>query len=289
MNRLDAKFSNRNRKVLVAYLCVGDPSPEETFDLACACVERGADVIELGVPFSDPTADGPAIQRASHRAIAAGGGFDAALLTARGLRKAQPLVGIVLFGYYNPIVVRGESRAVQEAAAAGVDAFLVVDLPIEESGVLGGFARDHDVGLIPLLAPTSRAERVAAVRAARNRWPMPFLYYVSVTGVTGAATIDAADASCRAGTLARELSIPAVVGFGIDSREKARLTAQKADGVVVGTAVVNAIEVGRNAAQRRANVERLVGELRAGVDEASATAMTSGELDGGRALPPSST
>jgi tryptophan synthase alpha chain len=226
-------------------------------------------VIELGIPFSDPTADGPAIQRASHRAIAAGGGFDASLRTARALRDAQPDVGIVLFGYYNPIVVRGEARAVREAAAAGVDAFLVVDLPIEESASLGSAAREHDVGLIPLLAPTSRAERVAAVREARSRWRMPFLYYVSVTGVTGAGAIDAVDAGERAGVLGRELEIPTVVGFGIDSREKARLAAQHSDGVVVGSAIVRAIEAGHDSAARRANVERLVGDLRAGIDEAS--------------------
>lgn len=270
MNQLDLVFSTPKRKVLVAYLCVGDPSPRETLDLALVCAHAGADVIELGVPFSDPTADGPAIQRASHRAIAAGGGFDSALGVARALRSAEPKVGIVLFGYYNPIVVRGERRAVQEAAAAGVDAFLVVDLPIEESALLGAFAGEHDIGIIPMLTPTSRSERIAAVRAAKSRWPMPFLYYVSVTGVTGAGTMDAALAGERAGALGRELSIPTVVGFGIDSREKARLTAQHSDGVVVGTAVVRAIDAGHDSATRRANVARIVGELRAGVDEASA-------------------
>ncbi|MGA2447578.1 MAG: tryptophan synthase subunit alpha [Polyangiaceae bacterium] len=270
MNRLDRIFSVPSHKVLVAYLCAGDPDAEETCRLARACVRRGADVIELGVPFSDPTADGPAIQRASYRAIAAGGGFDASLRTARALRDAEPDVGIVLFGYYNPIVVRGENRAAREASDAGVDAFLVVDLPIEECEALGSAADQRNLGLIPVLAPTSRAERIAAVREARGRWPMPFLYYVSVTGVTGAGTIDAADAGERAGVLGRELSIPTVVGFGIDSREKARLAARDAAGVVVGTAIVRAIESGHDSAARCGNVERLVGELRAGIDQASA-------------------
>lgn len=270
MSRLEGIFSSRRRKVLVAYLCVGDPSPGETLDLARACVHSGADVIELGIPFSDPTADGPAIQRAGQRAIAAGGGFDAALQTAHKLRDAEPGVGIVLFGYYNPIVIRGDASAVRAAAAAGVDAFLVVDLPVEEASELGSAVHEHGLGLIPMLAPTSRSERIASVRAAASRWPMPFLYYVSVTGVTGVGSVDAQDAGERAASIRRELSIPTVVGFGIDSRDKARLAAQNADGVVVGSAIVRAIETGRDAATRRASVERLVGDLRAGVDECSA-------------------
>src|SRR5580693_1924874 len=125
MNRLEAAFARG--RVLVAYLCVGDPSVDESVNLARACVRAGADVLELGVPFSDPTADGPAIQRASQRAIDAGGGLTATLRAARALRAVEPTVGIVLFGYYNPIFVRGEARAVSDAAEAGADALLVVD------------------------------------------------------------------------------------------------------------------------------------------------------------------
>jgi tryptophan synthase alpha chain len=255
-------------KVLVAYLCVGDPGVDESAELARACVKAGADVLELGVPFSDPTADGPAIARASQRAIANGGGLAATLRVARAVRDAEPEVGIVLFGYYNPLFVRGEERAAREAAEAGVDALLVVDLPIEESVALRDAARAHGLGFVPLLAPTSSPARVAAVREAASKGGMPFVYYVSVTGVTGAGAVDAREAGDRAATLRAELGLPVVVGFGIDSREKARAAAARSDGAVVGTALVRAIEEGRGPPERRSAVEKLVRELRAGVDEA---------------------
>ena len=255
-------------KVLVVYLCVGDPSVEESVELARACVKAGADVLELGVPFSDPTADGPAIARASQRAIARGGGLEATLRAARAVRAAEPDVGIVLFGYYNPLFVRGEERAAREAAEAGVDALLVVDLPIEEGATLREAARAHGLGVVPLLAPTSSAERVAAVREAAAGGGTPFVYYVSVTGVTGAGSVDARGAGDRAASLRAELGLPVVVGFGIDSRDRARAAAAKSDGAVVGTAVVRLIEDGKTAAERRGAVEKLVRELRAGVDEA---------------------
>jgi tryptophan synthase alpha chain len=270
VKRLEAAFARR--KILVAYLCVGDPNVDESIDLARACLAAGADVIELGVPFSDPTADGPAIARASQRAIAAGGGFTATLRAARALRASHADAGIVLFGYYNPLFVRGEERAAGEAADAGVDALLVVDLPIEEGAQLRNAAAARGMGLVPLLAPTSRADRVAAVRDGAARGPVPFVYYVSVTGVTGTGAIDAAEAGRRAADLRAQVGRPVVVGFGIDSREKARAAVARADGAVVGTALVRAIEQGPSAGERRTAVERLVRELRSGVDEARATA-----------------
>jgi tryptophan synthase alpha chain len=271
VNRLDGVLSRG--KVLVTYLCVGDPSVDESVELALGCVRAGADVLELGVPFSDPTADGPAIARASQRAIRAGGGLQATLRAARRIRaelESEPSrgreVGIVLFGYYNPLFVAGEARVAREAAEAGVDALLVVDLPIEESGPLRDAARAHDLGVVPLLAPTSRAERVAAVKAAASVGGVPFVYYVSTTGVTGAAGVDASGAGDRAAALRADLGLPVVVGFGIDSGEKARAAAMHADGAVVGTALVRAVEEGLSPASRLAAVERLVLELRAGVD-----------------------
>jgi tryptophan synthase alpha chain len=269
MNRLDSIFAGK-RKVLVAYLCAGDPSIEETVDLARACIRAGADVIELGVPFSDPTADGPAITRASHRAIAKGGGLTATLRAAREIREAEPAVGLVLFGYYNPLFIRGEDRAAREASEAGIDAFLVVDLPAEESGGLRDAAASHGIGVIPLLAPTSGPPRVQATARAAARGPTPFIYYVSITGVTGALSADADGAGARAEQLGAELGRPVVVGFGIDSRAKAYAASRHAAGVVVGTALVRAIESSATPALRLAAVERLVRELRAGVDEAAA-------------------
>src|ERR1700722_19538621 len=172
MTRLSAAFARR--KVLVAYLCVGDPSVDESIDLARACVGAGADIIELGMPFSDPTADGPAIARASQRAIAAGGGLVPTLRACGALRKAEPDAGIVLFGYYNPLFIRGEERVATEAGAAGADALLVVDLPIEEGAPLRTAAARHGVGIVPLLAPTSRTDRIAAVREAAKTSAFPF-------------------------------------------------------------------------------------------------------------------
>jgi tryptophan synthase alpha chain len=269
VNRLERALrrDGRQRKALVAYLCVGDPSLDQSIELARACVRGGADVLELGVPFSDPTADGPAIARASQRAIAAGGGLLATLHAAKTLRTLEPDVGIVLFGYYNPLFVYGEARAVADAAQAGIDALLVVDLPVEESGPLRQAARAAGLGVVPLLTPTSSASRVAAVRDAAAGGGTPFVYYVSVTGVTGSAGIDAGGAGDRAASLGAELGLPVVVGFGIDSREKARAAAVHADGVVAGTALVRVIEDGA-AAGARDRVEALVRELRAGVDEA---------------------
>jgi len=280
VKRLSAAFERR--KVLVAYLCVGDPSIDESVDLARACIHCGADIVELGMPFSDPTADGPAIARASQRAIAAGGGFAETIRAATALRASESEAGIVLFGYYNPVFVQGEARAVADAAAAGADALLIVDLPIEESEALRAAAKVRGIGVVPLLAPTSRPDRIAAVRKAATLSPLPFLYYVSLTGVTGAGVDGTAlpspgrglqlsaarEAGERAAALRDATGIPVVVGFGIDSREKARTVAMGADGAVVGTALVRAIEDGKTAADRRRAVEKIVRELRAGVDEA---------------------
>lgn len=265
MSRLDALFHSEH-KVLVSYLCVGDPSIDESVELARACVRAGADVLELGVPFSDPTADGPAIARASQRAIAAGGGLEATLRVAGAIRASDPRVGLVLFGYYNPIFIRGESRAVRDAAEAGVDALLVVDLPVGEAGSLLDAARIHDVGFVPLLAPTSRIERIAATAAVVRQAHVPFIYYVSVAGITGSAAIDAKEAGIRAAQVREQTKRPVVVGFGIDSSAKAYDAARQADGVVVGTAVVRAIEQGETSLDRRKAVEHLVRELRLAID-----------------------
>ena len=266
MKRIAAAFARR--KPLVAYLCVGDPTVDESVELALGCVRAGADVLELGVPFSDPTADGPAIARASQRAIAAGGGLQASLRAAAAVRARDAGVGIVLFGYYNPIFVHGLERTALEAAEAGIDALLVVDLPLEESDPLRVAALQAGLGVVPLLAPTSSADRVAAVRLVAGRGGVPFVYSVSATGVTGKVGVDAGEAGARAASLHAELGVPVVVGFGIDSRERARAAARGASGVVVGTALVRLIEEGKTPESRLEAVERLVGELRRGVDEA---------------------
>ncbi len=274
MKRLSALLA-RDRKVLVAYLCVGDPSVEESLQLARACLAAGADVIELGVPFSDPTADGPAIQRASERAIAAGGSLEATLGVAKALRTSHPAAGLVVFGYYNPIFVYGEQRAVRAAADGGVDAFLVVDLPPEEGESLRESAAAEGVGVVPLLAPTSSDDRVDLVKRVSGKSPVPFVYYVSMTGVTGNGGVDAEDAGRRAAALRDRLGLPVVVGFGIDSRAKARAAAggpDRADGVVVGSALVRAIEGGASPAIRKASVEGIIHDIVGGLSSPSSGA-----------------
>lgn len=242
-----AELARRKRKALVAYLCMGDPTHEASIEHAVACANAGADVLELGVPFSDPTADGVAIARASERAIAGGGGLSRALDAARAIH-ARTSVPLLLFGYYNPIFVRGEDRTVKDARDAGVSGLLVVDLPVEEASSLRASCKHHDMSLVPLLAPTSGADRIAKTKAALAECSPGFVYYVSLTGVTGAGDAPIARASDRAAELRAELGVPVVVGFGVDTPEKARLAARGADGVVVGSAIVRSIAEGKNPA-----------------------------------------
>lgn len=261
MSRIDdvmAELARTKRKALVVYSCMGDPTHEASIDHAVACAEAGADVLELGVPFSDPTADGVAIARASERAIASGGGLARALDAARAIRT-RTNVPLLLFGYYNPIFVRGEEHTVRDAKACGVDGLLVVDLPVDEASPLRAVCKHHEMSLVPLLAPTSDVGRVAKAKAAIAECSAGFVYYVSLTGVTGAGEAPLAEASARATDLARELGAPVVVGFGIDSPEKARVGARGAAGVVVGSAVVRAIADGKNPAD-------LVRSLRSAID-----------------------
>ncbi len=264
--RLDRRFDElraAGRQALVAYLCVGDPSLDESVELAVAAVEAGADLLELGVPFSDPTADGPTIARASRRAIRAGATVTRVIEVAAAVR-ARVAAPIVLFGYYNPIAVTGEARVVSLAAAAGVDALLVVDLPPDEGPELRAAAAAAGLAVVPLIAPTTgaaRAERILGARPAGT--PRGFAYYVSVTGVTGSTAAPLADAGAEAAALERRHGLPVVVGFGIDGAARAReAAAGGAAGIVVGTALVRRIEEGATAEARSASVRALIGELR---------------------------
>jgi tryptophan synthase alpha chain len=265
IDRLEQRFAelDRERKTaLVVYLTIGDPSVEDSTACALAALEAGADVLELGVPFSDPTADGPVIAAASFRAIHQGGSLRAALEVARAVRVKFP-APLVLFTYYNPIIAFGEDKVAAAARDAGIDAFLVVDLPPEEGAVLRRAAKEAELGFVPLLAPTSDAEREErAFAGARG-----FVYYVSLTGVTGAAGVSMHDASLRANELRARAKLPVVVGFGIDSPEKARVARQHGvSGIAVGTAVVKAIASGKDMPARVEAVRALVGSLRAGLD-----------------------
>ncbi|MFO0677738.1 MAG: tryptophan synthase subunit alpha [Polyangiaceae bacterium] len=273
MGRLEATFARlagKRRKALVAYLCVGDPSADVSVACALACVRAGADVLELGVPFSDPAADGPAIAAASERALANGGGLATTLEAARRIR-AETDVPIVLFGYYNPIFVSGEATVVARAADSGVDAFLVVDLPVDEPSELRTRAAARGLSMVPLLSPTTTEARLEVFRRAFATASPGFLYCVSVAGVTGSNVAPLAEATARAGHLRTVLGVPSVVGFGIDSPANARVAARDADGIVVGTAIVRALVEGPgDAADGIARVTDLVGRIRAALDGSAA-------------------
>ena len=271
MGRIDEAFAHRKTqpghdKTLVAYLCCGDPDEHESVDLAVACAEAGADVLELGMPFSDPTADGPAIARASQRALAKGGGLDATLRVARAVR-ARSAVPIVLFGYYNPLFVRSEERVVGLAADAGVDAFLVVDLPIDESLSLREISAKRDLSVIPLVAPTSTPARIAKLAEMSKSFAMPFIYYVSMMGVTGGSGITSVltEAGAQAAKVRGVTGRPTIVGFGIDSAAAAKAAGRESDGIAVGSAIVRRIEESPSPETRLAAVRAIVSELRGAV------------------------
>jgi tryptophan synthase alpha chain len=225
------------RGALVVYLTFGDPSPAESLAIVEAAAAAGADVIELGVPFSDPSADGPVIQAAMERALVAGGGLVGALELVRALRATGNPVPVVLFGYYNPIAVMGPDAFAARAAAAGVDAVLTVDLPLEELAELRGPLVAHGLDVIPLVAPTSTPDRIARVAALAA----PFVYYISITGVTGAGLAGAGLAPDRLATVRAGANAPVMVGFGIKTGADAARIAAIADGAVVGTAIVDRI------------------------------------------------
>ena len=260
MTRVSSTFEKK--PILIAYLCVGDPTVEASLEIARALLDAGADMLELGAPFSDPTADGPVIARASQRAIEHGSSMNAAIEVGARLRKTSN-APLVLFGYVNPIIVRGERETVKRVSDAGIDAMLVVDLPPEEGSDLRDEARARSVDVIPLLTPTSSASRIAAAKRVASG----FVYYVSVAGVTGATSVDPFDDAARAATALRTaMELPVVIGFGIDSADKARRAAAGADGVVVGTAIVRAIEEANGDVGRAcANAAAVVRAIRAGL------------------------
>ena len=255
------EHQKQGRTTLIGYLTVGQRSVETTLACAQALLAAGCDVLELGVPFSDAAADGPVIAQASFEATTTGGSLRAALHVLRKLRetRSEP---VVLFTYYNPLVAVSEVEAVRNLAAVGGDGLLVVDLPPDEGAELRAAASEAGLAVIPLVAPTSGEAREASlIQGARG-----FVYFVSVTGVTGSGSAPLAEAGRHAAQLKERYGLPVVVGFGIDSPEKARLAASSgASGVVVGTAIVRAIAQAAPGQEPEA-VASLVRSLRAGLD-----------------------
>lgn len=256
--RLRAAFDRAaadKRAALVAYLTFADPDPATSIEVIEAACRAGADVIELGVPFSDPSADGPSIQRAMERALAAGGSLPAALDAVAEVRRRGVTTPVVMFGYYNPIFVMGPSVFAARAAAAGVDAVLTVDLPIDELAELSQPLAAHGLSVVPLVAPTSTPDRIARLAEVGA----PFVYYISLTGVTGvraAAPVEPA----RLQAIRDASRAPVAVGFGIRTPDDAARFAAIADGVIVGSALVERA-AGGDAAGAPGRVASLVGEL----------------------------
>jgi tryptophan synthase alpha chain len=241
MSRIAATFAGlaaRRRKALIPYLTAGDPHADSTAEIMRAMAAAGADIIELGVPFSDPMADGPVVQQASERALARGIGLSQVLQIVRDFRAADSTTPVVLMGYANPIERYGSARFVADAKNAGVDGVLVVDYPPEECVEFAQALRDAAIDPIFLIAPTSTDTRIAGVAEAASG----YVYHVSLRGVTGAGHFDIDAVKDMIPRIKRRVSLPVAVGFGIRDARTARAVADVADGVVIGSALVQLLE-----------------------------------------------
>ncbi|HET9246095.1 MAG TPA: tryptophan synthase subunit alpha [Xanthobacteraceae bacterium] len=270
--RIDRRFAQlktEGRAALVTFLTAGDPDPATSLALLRAIPAAGADVVELGMPFTDPMADGPAIQISSQRALKAGQTLKKTLEMVRAFRQGDDETPLVLMGYYNPIYIYGVDRFLRDAKSAGVDGLIVVDLPPEEDEELCLPALKAGVNFIRLATPTTDDKRLPAVLANTSG----FVYYVSITGITGAATPDPAKVATAVGRIKRHTTLPVAVGFGVRTAEQAATIASGADGVVVGSALVNALKASLDGddqatAKTVTVVVNLVAELARGVRSA---------------------
>jgi len=264
MSRIQSKFAalkKQGRKALIPFVTAGDPKPAVTVPLMHAMVEAGVDVIELGVPFSDPMADGPVIQRASERALKHRVGLSDVLQMVADFRNKDTTTPVVLMGYGNPIEAMGWEKFAVRCAEVGVDGVLTVDFPPEESHDAFEHLQKHGIDPIFLLAPTTNEARIQLVaKLARG-----YVYYVSLKGVTGAGNIDLTAIEQKMPQLRKHISIPIGVGFGIRDAQTAKAVAALCDGVVVGSRIVQEIE-SSNEKQILENVARLIKELRQAID-----------------------
>jgi len=268
MNRIDSRFAQikvASRKALIPFVTAGDPSLESLVPVMHALVDAGADVIELGVPFSDPMADGPTIQRSSERALARGAGLSFVFDSVSAFRRIDAQTPVVLMGYLNPVEVRGAEAFARDAAGAGVDGVLLVDLPPEEAGGFREAFAAHGVALVLLASPTTTDARLQAL----CRQAQGYLYYVSFAGVTGAsAQLDPAVASARLRAIRSMSAAPVVAGFGIHDAASASAMAVDADGVVVGSALVAAMAESTDAGDAAGRAAAFLAPLRAALDRA---------------------
>lgn len=267
-NRIDRCFTDLARDercALVTYVTAGDPKAEVTTKIMLSLVNAGADIIELGVPFSDPMADGPIIQRASERALAQGMSLSGVVKIVRDFRREDATVPILLMGYLNPIEAMGYERFAEEAGDAGVDGVLIVDVPPEEAADINTQLVARGLKQIFLIAPNSSIARIEDV----CEFASGFVYYVSVKGVTGSKSVDADEVKAHIAQFRRRLSLPIGVGFGIKSPADAAAVADAGDAVIVGSAIIELVE--RHAddvAEMCQQIESFVAQLRIAVDDA---------------------
>lgn len=268
-DRIKARFDAlkaENRAGLVTFVTAGDPNAETFADILAALPEAGADIIEVGMPFTDPMADGPAIEAADLRALAAGMTLPKVIELVRGFRAKDDATPIVLMGYFNPIFAYGVERFVKDAREAGVDGLIVVDVPPEEDDELGAPARAAGLHMVRLATPTTDEARLPAVVNGASG----FIYYVSVAGITGGAAGDVKAVGAAAERIRAACGLPVAVGFGIRTPEQAAAMAREADGVVVGSAIVSLI--GEAAARGDSNIAEQAATLVRSLAEAVRTA-----------------
>ncbi|HES76099.1 MAG TPA: tryptophan synthase subunit alpha [bacterium] len=271
MNRIAQRFSElkaAGHSALIPYITAGDPVPSATVDLLHLLVSKGADLIEIGVPFSDPMADGPVIQRATERALAHNVSMHDVFSMVRAFREKDSTTPVILMGYLNPVEILGYSAFAREAAEAGVDGVLTVDLPPEEAEDYAKALHDAGLECVFLVSPTTPNRRLQAVA----RLGSGFVYYVSLKGVTGANSLDTDDVAQHIAELRRFISIPLGVGFGIRDAHTAGLVAKVADAVVVGSVIVHLIEQHQHdLPAMHLAVGTLVAEMRTAIDAAQTT------------------
>ncbi len=256
MTRIDAKFADlnsRGKKAFVAYVMAGDPDFDTSLEVVRGLPGAGVDIIELGLPFTDPMADGPTIQLAGQRALDGGMTLDRTLELARRFREGDNTTPIVMMGYYNPIYSRGVDLFLEQAKEAGIDGLIVVDLPPEEDGELCIPAQKAGLNFIRLATPTTDDKRLPKVLQNTSG----FVYYVSITGITGSAQAQATDVGPEVARIKAQTDLPVIVGFGINTPEKSQSIASVADGAVVGSAIVSQIAEGKPVAEVLAFVKTL--------------------------------
>jgi tryptophan synthase alpha chain len=254
MSRIEKTFASLNRPALITFIMGGDPDAQTSLEILKALPAAGADIIEIGMPFTDPVADGPVIEAAGLRALAAGTTLHSILSMVHEFRSDDTTTPLVLMGYANPLYQYGLEKFVHDAQAAGVDGFIIVDLPPEEDHELRALAQKNEIDLIRLITPTTNAERLPVLLKGTSG----FLYYVSVAGITGAAKADPVTIKPHIDAIRKLTNLPIAVGFGIRTPEDVAAMGQIADAVVVGSAIVDKVRISRTSDDLKNEIKSMV-------------------------------